>query len=96
MTRRTTTCRDDSQEPTKLPEHSTHALAHQFDDLEQQHERRRSGMWIFLATEVMFFGGLFVGYTVYRSAYPERFAPPAVISMCGSARSTRRCCSAAA
>jgi len=31
-------------------------------------------MWIFLATEIMFFGGLFTGYAVYRSAYPAAFA----------------------
>ncbi len=50
------------------------ALAHQFDDLEQQHEAATLGMWAFLITEIMFFGGLFTGYTVYRSAYPEAFA----------------------
>ena len=31
-------------------------------------------MWIFLVTEVMFFGGLFLAYTVYRDAYPDVFA----------------------
>jgi cytochrome c oxidase subunit 3 len=49
------------------------ALAHQFDDLTQQYEASRLGMWAFLLTEVMFFGGLFVGYTVYRTAYPAGF-----------------------
>ncbi len=49
-------------------------LAHQFDDLEQQHEADTLGMWLFLATEVLFFGGLFLGYTVYRHAYFEGFA----------------------
>src|SRR5215813_5390286 len=48
-------------------------LAHQFDDLAQQYEASRLGMWAFLLTEVMFFGGLFVGYTVYRTAYLEGF-----------------------
>jgi cytochrome c oxidase subunit 3 len=48
--------------------------AHQFDDLAQQHAADSLGMWAFLLTEVMFFGGLFLGYTVYRSAYPEAFA----------------------
>jgi cytochrome c oxidase subunit 3 len=48
--------------------------AHQFDDLVQQHEADSLGMWAFLLTEIMFFGGLFLGYTVYRSAYPEAFA----------------------
>jgi cytochrome c oxidase subunit 3 len=39
----------------------------QFDDLEQQHEASTVGMWVFLATEVMFFGGLITAYAVYRS-----------------------------
>ena len=47
---------------------------HHFDDLEQQHEASWTGMWIFLATEVMFFGGMFTGYTLYRTAYPQGFA----------------------
>src|SRR5215510_564607 len=49
------------------------ALAHQFDDPAQQHEASSLGMWAFLLTEVMFFGGLFVGYTVYRTAYQAGF-----------------------
>jgi cytochrome c oxidase subunit 3 len=47
---------------------------HQFDDAAQQHHASWLGMWIFLATEVMFFGGLFTGYAFYRSAYPQAFA----------------------
>jgi cytochrome c oxidase subunit 3 len=50
------------------------ALVHQFDDPEQQLDASRTGMWVFLATEVMFFGGMFTGYTLYRSAYPDAFA----------------------
>src|ERR1051325_10331224 len=50
------------------------ALAHHFADLEQQHEAASLGMWIFLATEAMFFGGLFLAYTVYRLLYPLEFA----------------------
>jgi len=50
------------------------ALAHQFDDLGQQHQAASLGMWVFLATEIMFFGGLFAGYAVYRSAYSRAFA----------------------
>ncbi len=49
-------------------------LAEQFDDLEQQHDAARLGIWVFLATEVMFFGGLFLAYTVYRYWYPDSFA----------------------
>jgi cytochrome c oxidase subunit III len=50
------------------------ARAHQFEDLEQQHHASWLGMWVFLATEVMFFGGMFTGYTFYRTGYPDAFA----------------------
>jgi cytochrome c oxidase subunit 3 len=56
-----------------LAEHDL-ALAHQFDDLNQQLDATTFGMWVFLLTEIMFFGGLFAAYTVYRSAYSEAFA----------------------
>jgi cytochrome c oxidase subunit 3 len=49
-------------------------LQHHFDDLDQQHDSSALGMWAFLATEVMFFGGLFLGYTIYRVQYPAEFA----------------------
>jgi cytochrome c oxidase subunit 3 len=49
-------------------------VAHQFDDAEQQFEASALGMWLFLLTEIMFFGGLFTGYTVYRVWYPDGFA----------------------
>jgi cytochrome c oxidase subunit III len=49
-------------------------VAEQFDDLEQQHSAAKLGMWIFLATEVLFFGGLFLAYTIYRFSYPQTFA----------------------
>lgn len=49
------------------------ALAHHFDDLEQQKESLNLGMWIFLATEVMVFGGLFAAYTVYYFLFPLAF-----------------------
>jgi cytochrome c oxidase subunit III len=49
-------------------------LAPQFDSLEQQREARTLGMWVFLATEVLFFGGLFAGYTAYRTLYTADFA----------------------
>jgi cytochrome c oxidase subunit 3 len=48
-------------------------LAHHFENLEQQHEANTLGMWMFLATEVMFFGGLFTGYAIYRTKYAEDF-----------------------
>jgi cytochrome c oxidase subunit 3 len=49
-------------------------LSVQFDDLEQQHRASSLGMWMFLATEVMFFGGLILAYVVYRATSPAEFA----------------------
>ena len=46
----------------------------QFDDLEQQAEASLLGMWLFLVTEVMFFGGLITAYAVYRSTSPREIA----------------------
>ncbi len=46
----------------------------QFDDLEQQAEASTVGMWVFLATEVMFFGGLITAYAVYRSTSTREIA----------------------
>ena len=54
--------------------HHPSVLAHHFEDLEQQRGAARLGMWLFLATEVMFFGGVFGAYTAYRIWYPEAFA----------------------
>lgn len=55
---------------------STHSpvLKHHFDNLEQQHSAERLGMWMFLVTEVLFFSGLFVSYTIYRIYFPAEFA----------------------
>ncbi len=49
------------------------ALAHHFDTPEQQRESGKLGMWVFLVTEILLFGGLFVAYAVYRSNHPEIF-----------------------
>ena len=49
-------------------------LQHHFDNLDQQFEASALGMWVFLVTEILFFGGLFLAYLVYRLAYPEAFA----------------------
>ena len=50
------------------------ALAHHFEDLEQQKEASSFGMWLFLVTEIMFFGGLFCAYLIYRRANFAAFA----------------------
>ncbi len=49
-------------------------LAHQFESYAQQRESASLGMWLFIAQEIMFFGGLFIAYTVYRNLYSEAFA----------------------
>ena len=49
------------------------ALQHHFADMEQQQETSTFGMWMFLLTEIMFFGGLFTAYLVYRSSYYQAF-----------------------
>lgn len=46
--------------------HGPSPLAHQFDDLAQQHDADELGIWLFLSTEIMFFGGMFLAYTIYR------------------------------
>jgi len=66
MTRPTT----DATEPAP---HDDPALAHHFDDFAQQAAAAKLGMWLFLATEILFFGGLFVAYAVVRFLYPEMF-----------------------
>jgi cytochrome c oxidase subunit 3 len=56
-------------------DHAPHpALAHHFDSLAQQADATTLGMWVFLVTEVLFFGGLFATYMIYRSWYPDAFA----------------------
>jgi cytochrome c oxidase subunit 3 len=50
------------------------ALAHHFPDLDAQRSAASLGMWLFLVTEILFFGGLFIAYAVYRGLYPVAFA----------------------
>ena len=54
--------------------HGHRSLQHHFENMEQQREAGTLGMWVFLVTELMFFGGMFLAYTLYRSAYPASFA----------------------
>lgn len=49
-------------------------LQHHFENMEQQREAATLGMWVFLVTEIMFFGGMFLAYTIYRTKYPAAFA----------------------
>jgi cytochrome c oxidase subunit 3 len=58
-----------------MPAAAPHAgHAHHFDSSEQQRESASLGMWVFLVTEVMFFGGLFLAYILYRWSWPAAFA----------------------
>ncbi len=62
-------------------EHSVlvrHRLEEQFENLEQQHQASTSAMWIFLATEVMFFGALFLALGIYHNIYGEAFEKASV------------------
>lgn len=54
--------------------HGHPALQHHFENMEQQREAGTLGMWVFLVTEIMFFGGMFLAYTLYRSLFPWAFA----------------------
>ncbi len=50
-----------------------HHLAHHFDTRQQQFDSHKLGMWLFLVTEVLMFGGLFCAYAIYRASHPEIF-----------------------
>jgi cytochrome c oxidase subunit 3 len=63
----------DTFSPTRDHHHHPPHLAHHFDTLEQQFASGKLGMWIFLATELLMFGGLFCAYSVYRHNHPEIF-----------------------
>lgn len=60
------------KDPAGHDEHPAH-LAHHFETAEQQYESGKLGMWIFLVTEILLFGGLFCWYSVYRANHPEVF-----------------------
>ena len=61
--------------PRRDSEHrASPALHHQFEDIEQQRNADSFGIWVFLATEVLFFGGLFTAYIIYRLLYYAGFA----------------------
>lgn len=60
--------------PLSSPSSPAPRLAGHFATIEQQRETADGGMWLFLVTELMFFGGLFGAYVVYRYLYPDTFA----------------------
>ena len=62
-----------AETPAEVLQHGPELL-HHFATVEQQKDSATLGMWTFLVTEIMFFGGLFTAYTVYRGMYFEAFA----------------------
>lgn len=56
-----------------MNEASANPTLYQFRDVEQRSVANHLGLWIFLATEILLFGGLFTCYTIYRLAYPAAF-----------------------
>jgi cytochrome c oxidase subunit 3 len=50
-----------------------HHHAHHFSSAEHEFETSKEGMWVFMVTEVLMVGALFVGYLIFRSLYPEAF-----------------------
>lgn len=72
---------DVTGQQTTAPDHTAHAhpdghpphLAHHFDSADQQFDSGKLGMWLFLGTEILLFGGLFCAYAVYRANHPEIF-----------------------
>ena len=53
--------------------HPAH-LQHHFVSAEQQFSASKLGMWLFLVTEILLFGGMFVAYAIFRAWYPELYA----------------------
>ena len=49
-------------------------LQHHFANFAQQYEAASMAMWCFLITEILFFGGVFLAYAIYREMYPQAFA----------------------
>ncbi|MBL8748808.1 MAG: cytochrome c oxidase subunit 3 family protein [Planctomycetes bacterium] len=59
--------------PAPGPEFLPHTVAHHFDTPVQEFQAAKLGFWLFLATEILLFGGLFAAYFYYHEAYPETF-----------------------
>ena len=51
-----------------------HHFAHHFRDANHEFETAKQGIWLFMVTEILMFGGLFVGYAIFHSKYPAMFA----------------------
>lgn len=59
--------------PAPGPEFRPHTVAHHFDTPVQEFQSAKLGFWLFLATEILLFGGLFAAYFYFHEEYPETF-----------------------
>jgi cytochrome c oxidase subunit 3 len=58
---------------TAKPNASGYHPAHHFDNAEHEYQSSKQGVWLFLCTEIVMFGGLFVAYAIFHHLYPEVF-----------------------
>jgi len=59
---------------THNPAAGGHQHSHHFDSAEHEYESDKLGIWLFMVTEILMFGGLFVAYIIFHQIYPEMFA----------------------
>jgi cytochrome c oxidase subunit 3 len=59
---------------TRNPAAGGHQHSHHFDSAEHEYESDKLGIWLFMVTEILMFGGLFVAYIIFHQIYPEMFA----------------------
>jgi len=68
-----TTGSDVTGAETHSPDGAARMLQHHFESPDQQFDSSKLGMWIFLGTEMLMFGGLFCAYAIYRANHPDIF-----------------------
>jgi cytochrome c oxidase subunit III len=61
------------QNHAHVVEGTTHVIPHHFASAWHEFDASKFGMWLFLVTEILLFGGLFVAYTIFRGLYPDTF-----------------------
>ena len=69
-----------------------HTVAHHFESAEQEYQSAKLGFWLFLATEILLFGGLFAAYFYYHAVYPRPLRLAASCSAGNSVQPTPRSC----
>src|SRR5450755_3143797 len=64
---------DDHSPHAHVIEGTTHVIPHHFSSAFAEFDASKFGMWLFLVTEILLFGGLFCAYAIFRGLYPETF-----------------------